>query len=71
MASNTYRTVHELNEDELNELKDAYFDQLQYTEDADTFESADDIPNEIIFDHYEDIGFVKEDFFCNTNSEVA
>ena len=60
-----YRTVHNLSHNELNELKEAYFDQLQNTDDADTFSDYTDIPDSAIFDHFSDIIFVEDDFFCN------
>ena len=59
-------TVHELSQRELDELKVAYF----YSEDVDDeilgeITSWDEIPNDVIFNHYEGIWFVKDDFFCN------
>lgn len=66
-------SVHDLSRNELDELKQTYFDQL-----CDTGEIEDvcpdatfytDIPDDIIFDHYEGIEFVTDDFFCNIESE--
>jgi hypothetical protein len=61
------RTVHELNQDELNELRYALYEQLCETspdvlEDCD---SPDDIPEDIVLNHYDGISFEDEDFFCN------
>lgn len=64
-----YKTVYDLNEEELLELKCAYYDILQYTDDADTFLCPDAIPDSIIREHYEGICFVDEDFFCNIEDD--
>ena len=66
-----YRTVYDLNTEELLELKYAYFDELQYTDDADTFKEPEEMPDSVIFDHYEGISFVDDDFFCNVGEEAA
>jgi len=63
------KTVHDLSREELDELKMAYYDQLQYTDDADSFLCYDAIPNSVIFEHYDGISFVNDDFFCNCESE--
>lgn len=68
--------VTELNRDQLNELKQAYLCELadcgeleevvgvSYNELAD----ADEIvPDNVIFEHYQDIVFSEDDFFCNAN----
>lgn len=63
------KTVRELNENELCELKQSYATQkadeegngISYGELADSV----DITNEVIFNHYDGIDFVEEDFFCN------
>ena len=60
------RTVRDLSRDELNELKEAYDTQLKndgisYGELAESHE----IPDDIIFNHYEGVIFTKNDFFCN------
>jgi hypothetical protein len=61
------RTVHELNENELNELREAYFDQLQSCDDEvlGDINSADGIPIENVKQHYDGILFSDDDFFCN------
>lgn len=60
-------TVHELNIAELEELKETYFQQLLDTdpEVLGNIESSDEISDWSIYNHYEGIEFVKEDFFCN------
>jgi sulfur relay (sulfurtransferase) DsrC/TusE family protein len=61
------RTVHELNQNELEELREAYFQQLTETDSEvlGDISSANEIPMENIISHYEEIYFVEEDFFCN------
>ena len=63
------KTVKELTREELNELKASYLtklkeDEFQIYQD---YVNAENIPDEIIFEEYEGITFVKEDFFCNLN----
>ena len=61
------KTVNELTREELNELKASYLTKLK--EDASPnyqdYVNAENIPDEIIFEEYAGITFVKEDFFCN------
>lgn len=60
-------TVNELSIDELNELRETYYDQL-LTTDADVLgdiTSASEIPLSNVKQHYEGTYFVKDDFFCN------
>lgn len=61
------KTVHDLSQDELQELRETYFYQLLDTdpEALGFITEAEDIPIEAIFEHYEGISFVSEDFFCN------
>lgn len=58
-------TVYELNNDELNELKEMYC--LKFVSDPSYFELilSHDIPNNIIYNEYEYIDFTEDDFFCN------
>lgn len=63
-----YKTVYDINKDE---LKMAYYDQLQYTDDADTFLCYDAIPDDVIFEQYDGICFVDDDFWCNVGEETA
>ena len=62
------RTVDELNQDELEELRESYFYQLQDTDSevlGDIITSAEMIPMKNIITHYEGMIFTEEDFFCN------
>lgn len=59
------KTVYDLNAEELLELKYAYYDQLQYTDDADIFREPEDIPDDVIRDHYAELLFSTDDFWCN------
>lgn len=59
-------SVYELNRDEMSELKQMYLFEttagpLSWSDIA----AADEIPDDIIFDHYAGIMFVKDDFCCN------
>lgn len=60
------KMVQDLSRDELNELKSSFFYQDE-TQDINegTFSTPEDIPDEIIFEHYDGVCFVEEDFFCN------
>lgn len=64
-----YRTVYDLNEEELNELRETYYYQLfECDEDVlEDYDCASDIPNEVIYNHYDGICFVEDDFWCNQN----
>lgn len=65
-----YKTVTELNDDELLELKYAYFDQLSYDMDDDEMPRCpEEIPNEMILEHYAPFTFYPEDFACNGGDE--
>ena len=61
-----YKMVQDLSRDELNELKSSFFyqDETQDINES-TFSTPEEIPDEIIFEHYDGVYFVKEDFFCN------
>ena len=61
------RSVHELTQDELEELRSAYFDQLlQMDNDVlGDIESEHELPMDNVIAHYEGTSFVDEDFFCN------
>lgn len=54
-----YMKVIELNEHQLNILRSEYF--YEFDEEGE-FDSAEEIPNETLFEHYEGISFVEEDF---------
>lgn len=56
------KSVHELTQDELEQLKWDYFYDEEVEHD---FDFPYQIPNEIIFEHFAHISFVTEDFSCN------
>lgn len=61
-----YKTVYDLTQEELNELKAAYF----FADDIDDeilgdISSLEDIPNDFILNYYNGISFTDDDFFCN------
>lgn len=60
------KMVQDLSRDELNELKSSFFyqDETQNINEG-TFSTPEKIPDEIIFEHYDGVCFVEEDFFCN------
>ena len=63
------KTVYDLNEEELNELRETYYYQL-LDSDEDVLEDYDwatDIPDEVIYNHYDGICFTEDDFWCNQN----
>lgn len=62
------KMVQDLSRDELTELKSNFFYQDE-TQDINegTFNTPEEIPDEIIFEHYDDVCFVEEDFFCNSH----
>ena len=61
-------TVRELNQEQLNELKVSYiFDQFNNQGECPAYSdiiNATKIANEVIFEAYDGIHFVEEDFFC-------
>lgn len=62
------KNVKELTKEELNELKSNYFYSHLDNDNSnqcDGYDAPWDIPDEIIFEEYEGITFVKEDFSCN------
>lgn len=64
------KSVHELTQDELNELRSRWYAQheddgsLEEIMDREV-EDEEDIPMDIVVAYYEDTDFVEEDFFCN------
>lgn len=66
-------TVRDLNRDQLNELKQTYATQLaDCGEDEEVLgisygklADATEIPDEVIFNHYEGVTFTEDDFFCS------
>lgn len=63
------KTVHELNNDELNELRSRWF--MEHIADGSLKEvmgkdaGEEDIPMDIVKTYYEHTFFVEEDFWCN------
>ena len=64
-------TVKELTRDQLNELKSAFFwqEETMHLVPANCWDETD-IPDELIFEHYANICFVDDDFFCSANGDV-
>lgn len=67
-------TVYELSRNQLDELKSALF----WSDEPETAEILDDdiiapeqIPDDVVFQHYAGISFVNDDFFCNGGGEYA
>lgn len=72
--NNIMKSVHELNENELEELRrrwvyqhedDGSLNEVMGVED-DVELSEEDIPMDVVIVYYEDTYFVEEDFFCNS-----
>ncbi len=66
-----YRNVNELNQNELEELRSRYYYQALDDGSLDEvmgkeINSEEEIPMDLIKNHYADYSFVDEDFFCNT-----
>ena len=61
-------TVRELSRDQLNELKQVYAAQLVETGEEINYGElveAIEIPDDVIFNHYDGILFTDDDFFCS------
>ncbi len=64
------KTVHELNQDELYELRSRWYHQhlddgsLDEVMDKE-IEYEEEVPMDVVIAYYEDTFFVEEDFFCN------
>lgn len=62
-----YRTVNELSQNELEELKSNYYYELM-DECPEALKGIDypyQMANETVFNHYSGIRFTADDFFCN------
>ena len=61
------RTARELNSEELEELRDRYFHQLEEMDEEvlGDYTTAEEIPMSNIIEHYEGTFFVEDDFWCN------
>jgi hypothetical protein len=64
------KTVNDLNQDELNELRGRWY--CQHLDDGSLneamgkeIESEEDVPMDVVKSCYEDTFFVEDDFFCN------
>ena len=59
--------VQDLNREQLEELKTSYF-WLDDTQDIlpDDILSPEEIPDDIILEHYSGICFANDDFYCST-----
>jgi len=64
------KTVYDLTREELNELKEAYLIQIAEDEELSYGElcESERIPDDIIINHYAEIIFSSDDFFCNQNA---
>lgn len=59
-----YMSVYELNEEQFEELKNSYF----YTVDN-SYDYPSEISDSVVKEHYKDICFVNDDFFCTAGKE--
>jgi len=64
------KSVHELTQDELNELRSRWYSQHEDDGSLEEImgrevEDEEDIPMNIVVAYYEGTYFVEEDFFCN------
>lgn len=61
-----YKSVYDLSPAEMEELKQSFFYQDE-TQDIiqGAFDCPEQIPDEIILEHYSGVSFVDDDFFCN------
>ena len=58
-----YLTVRDLNREQLNVLKAAYFDDPDFEEiNEGTYKTPEEIPDEIIFEHWEGVRMEADDF---------
>jgi hypothetical protein len=64
------KSVHELNQDELQELRSRWYSQHQDDGSLEEVvgrevEDESEIPMDVVIAYYETVYFVEEDFFCN------
>lgn len=64
------RTVYELNQQELEELRETLFDQMKGDGSIEEvfekeIEYSDEIPIDFVKAHYDGTFFTEEDFWCN------
>lgn len=55
-------TVHELTRPQLSKLKQAYLCELFQNPSWGNLADAEDVPDDVIFEHYSGIEFVPDDF---------
>ena len=66
----TMYNVRDLTKEQLQELKEAYFWQEETQEIlGDDITSPEEIPDDVIFHHYEDVVFVDDDFLCTAQED--
>lgn len=69
------RCVQDLNRNELDELKQAYLFECSEKDGGARFPSwgeladASEIPDDVILNHYKNVIFSEDDFFCNCGAE--
>lgn len=66
------KTVHDLTQEQLEELRDFYFHQLIDCGDEEVLDGidiAEDIPMDNVKAHYEDVYFVNDGFFCSMDED--
>lgn len=64
-----YMNVWELSRDQISELKFGYYYDILEESDAEKYATWDDIPDQIIFEHYKHTIFVNDDFGCTAGEE--
>ena len=63
-------TVEDLSRQQLNELKEAYFNEEDIDEVlSDSITVPEQIPDDVIFKHYEGVCFTDDDFFCSSEKK--
>jgi hypothetical protein len=62
-------TVHELNAEQLEELRGNYFSELQNEDLLGDIQHPTDIPMSNVIAHYEGTYFVEDDFFFNLTND--
>lgn len=66
------KTVYDLTQEQLEELKNSFFwqDETQDILEGE-YTAPEQIPDNIIFEHYSGVCFSDDDFFCTTEKEVT
>lgn len=62
-------SVNELSQEQLEELREHYFAQLQDAGEEEGITEAQEIPMTDVIAHYEGIYFVNDDFFCTMDQD--